>query len=410
MTVGKLTEALPPDAVLLHIGPYKTGSTALQAALFEAKPRLGEYGVAYPGRWRRIVGAGYAVLGWSPRGREVPEVSVWDNFAREVRKRDSVRVCVSTEDFSDVARADRFGRIVSDLGGERVHVVTVARAFHRLLPSFWQQSIKGKDTRTYGEWLHAVLDDDGVGRARNWFWGTNNIERTAAAWLPLVGPDRFRVVVADDSDPRYLLGVFEQLLGLPDGFLPLTDVRNASLTANGAEALRRLNARYIAERWSAESYYRLIQSGLIYGLQAAEPSPHDQKLPNLPPWAAERVRELTEDRIAALERLGVQVIGDPDRLRMPEDYQADATERATDIVPIDTVVSGLGSLLTAVFRSEERLRQSRTEAASRTQSQGSARPSAATKRHVLRQTESRVLVKELLRRSRRRLTRALPSR
>ena len=41
---------LPPQAVLLHIGPHKTGTTAVQSALASARPRLKTAGVLYPGR------------------------------------------------------------------------------------------------------------------------------------------------------------------------------------------------------------------------------------------------------------------------------------------------------------------------------------------------------------------------
>ena len=47
-------ETLPEGAVLLHIGPYKTGSTAIQQALFDQRDVLAEHGVLYPGRWRRL--------------------------------------------------------------------------------------------------------------------------------------------------------------------------------------------------------------------------------------------------------------------------------------------------------------------------------------------------------------------
>lgn len=397
--VGETAELLPEKAVLLHIGPYKTGSTALQAALFAAKPRLGEFGVAYPGVWRRIVGAGYAALGAAPRGRTLPAISVWEHFAEQVRKRDQLRVCVSTEDFSNTAKADRFSKIIDDLGGERVHVVTVARGFHRLLPSSWQESIKAHGIASYDEWLHEVLDEDASGFERDTFWDCHDIERTAEAWLPIVGQAHFQVIIANDSDPRYLLGIFERLLGLPDGLLTLTETRNPSLTAGGAEVLRRLNRRFADEGWSDELYFGLIQSGLNYGLQASETA-HDQKLPNLPAWALERVRELTEHRIGVLKSLGVPVIGDVDRLRVPDDYIAGDAEDAVSVISVDSVVSGLGQLLSAAVRREERLRQAAAAKAK------PPRPVAKKKKvKKLRDHESRELVAELSRRGRQRVRR-----
>ena len=43
-------EVLPEDAVLLHIGVHKTGTTAIQAALADAREELASLGVRYPGK------------------------------------------------------------------------------------------------------------------------------------------------------------------------------------------------------------------------------------------------------------------------------------------------------------------------------------------------------------------------
>ena len=42
-------EPLPERSILLHIGPYKTGTSALQAAAARLRPELLAHGVRYPG-------------------------------------------------------------------------------------------------------------------------------------------------------------------------------------------------------------------------------------------------------------------------------------------------------------------------------------------------------------------------
>ncbi|MCZ0989260.1 hypothetical protein O1M54_32920 [Streptomyces diastatochromogenes] len=51
---------LPAGTRLLHIGPHKTGTTAVQGALFAAKDRLPEYGVAFPAHSRHPMEAALA--------------------------------------------------------------------------------------------------------------------------------------------------------------------------------------------------------------------------------------------------------------------------------------------------------------------------------------------------------------
>ena len=45
-------DPLPADAILLHLGFHKTGTTALQSAFAASRPQLLEHGVLYPGRRR----------------------------------------------------------------------------------------------------------------------------------------------------------------------------------------------------------------------------------------------------------------------------------------------------------------------------------------------------------------------
>jgi hypothetical protein len=72
---------LPGDAIALHIGIHKTGTTALQAALADARPELAAHGVLYPGRKTAQHGAAMAVLerpwGWSGKGGKAPNPRVF---------------------------------------------------------------------------------------------------------------------------------------------------------------------------------------------------------------------------------------------------------------------------------------------------------------------------------------------
>ncbi|MGC4112780.1 MAG: hypothetical protein QM747_20635 [Nocardioides sp.] len=219
---------LPSGAILLHIGPYKTGSTAIQQALADHRPELAQHGVFYPEGWRRLFREGHSLMQWAPRGKTVPPESVWDDFAAGIRAR-SERVCISTEDFGRLRNPDRSRKIVADLGADRLHVLAVARAYHRLLPSHWQERVKSTETLTYDEWLHQVLEGDDSQNAHRSFWTSHDIERMATQWLDVLPPDRFTVVVSDDSDRLLLSRVFEQLLGLPEGLLAPTGTANASL-------------------------------------------------------------------------------------------------------------------------------------------------------------------------------------
>ncbi|MDP3968862.1 MAG: hypothetical protein Q8Q02_11325 [Nocardioides sp.] len=148
---------LPPATRLLHIGPQKTGTTAIQGAMHRRREALREHGVVYPGRGSRPREGVWAALGLQvPFTRPNPRIERWHALAEEVRSAATMRVCVSTEDF---AKADLAGArtVVRDLGQDHPHVVAVAKRLDRLLPSQWQQRVKMRlSTLTWEEWLSRV--------------------------------------------------------------------------------------------------------------------------------------------------------------------------------------------------------------------------------------------------------------
>ena len=388
-------ELLPKGACLLHIGPYKTGSTAIQTALFEARDRLAEHGVAYPGRWRRAMRPGWAVLGYTPRGRRPTPISVWEEFCAEVRAAADQRVCVSTEDFGS-AGPDRISRIVEDLGGERVHVVAVLRRLDRLLPSQWQERVKSHDTITFDEWLVRVLGDDAADREHQRFWASHDLVAMADRWLPVVGEGRFVLVAADEGDPTAVPRAFEEMLGLPPGLLVLPRASNASLSANATELVRRVNELFEAEGWPDTTYHRLIQKSAVPHLIDGPRSPLEEPIPPLPAWAAARVEEISERRSAALDERGVRVVGE---VTAPPERPVDAGETPApppQLLDLDTAARAVAGLVEATIAEVAGVgRAGRRPARSR--------PGRAQQQAAAPDASGRELVQELARRAGRRV-------
>lgn len=342
---------LPPDACVVHIGPYKTGSTSVQQAMHERREELAAHGVVYPGRTVRPVAAGYAVLGYRPRGGRPLRMQAWHDLVDEVRRASDKRVCVSTEDWGS-ASTEVAGRIVSELGVERVHVVAVARRLDRLLPSQWQERIKDHETRHYDDWLKLVLGDDPTHREWQRFWASHDLVRMHDRWRPWIGPDRFSFVVADESDPTFVTDVFERMFGLPTGMLAVETPSNTSLSANATEMLRRLNEIAEAEGWPDESYRRVVQRGAVLEMREAPRAADEPRIPRLPRWAAERVAELSEERLQAFAQRGIRLIGDADSLRVaPAEAARDQdTVDAPGTVRVETVYCAMKGVVDAAVR------------------------------------------------------------
>ena len=202
---------------LLHIGPHKTGSTAIQGALHLARERLAAEGVVYPGQGRQPLWPILAVTGQPALlGGPRPKISYWDNLVRDVRAAGAQRVVLSSEFFAEADDAAA-RRVVADLGGARVHVVVTLRCLTRILPSQWQQYLQNGFHFGYLEWLDGILSDPPRTPTPG-FWRRHRHDALVARWAAVAGQENLTVVVVDESDRLMLLRVFESMLGLPDWF------------------------------------------------------------------------------------------------------------------------------------------------------------------------------------------------
>lgn len=239
------------------------------------------------------------------------------------------RVCISNEDFGR-AEPDQIRRIVDGLGGEEPHVVAVARRLDKLLPSLWQQRVKAGSPLGFEDWLQIVLDRPGEPSAwddtapsehteRTNVWYPHDTAASVRRWADAVGLDRITLIVSDDSDRELLPRTFERMLGLPDGLLALhPDQSNQSLPWSDVEFVRAINEALIARGVPRRARRRLVSRGLVLELMSRPVIEETQRTPPFPPWAATAVQELSAARIAAIDSLGVRVVGDPEALRVFE--------------------------------------------------------------------------------------------
>lgn len=287
MTTDQESILLPPGTRVLHIGPHKTGSTALQSALHAARATLHEHGVVFAGPDTRPRKAGWTVIGTAPRGRKVPDPVAWTQLVEQVRGAGSARVFVSNENFGR-ADATVAARIVQELGQGQPHVVLVARRYDRLLPSQWQERVKAGERLAYEAWLRFVLNPANAGRWRHRVvWFAHDTVASVERWAEHAGIEDVTVIVADEDDHGRLPRAFELLLGLPRGTLDLSpDRSNRSLTLAEAELVRSVNGLFKQEGWTDEAYHRLIQGGLVAHLRSTAPAPEDSPIPRVPEWAS----------------------------------------------------------------------------------------------------------------------------
>ncbi len=323
---------LPTGTRLLHIGPHKTGTTAVQSAFHRDRRGLATQGVHYAGSQRQPMQAVHAITGRpSPYadGR-TPPMSRWRGLVNEVRRASEPRVVISSEGFAD-ASDDAVRQVVEDLDGDRLHVVVTLRPLADLLPSQWQQQVQTGLTLAYQEWLEAIFNapDHRVSRT---FWHRHRHDELIGRWASQVGAENLTAIVADASDRDSTLRVFEAMVGLRAGTLvPDPDLANRSLTFAEVETVRAFNVAFRAEGLGTQLHAKVMRFGAAELLKRREPRDDDARI-ETPGWALDRAAGVAREIVEGIRASGVRVIGDLDALAPPAP-KAQSVRAGSDSTP-----------------------------------------------------------------------------
>ncbi|HET7182773.1 MAG TPA: hypothetical protein VFI15_11120, partial [Candidatus Limnocylindrales bacterium] len=239
-------DALPVGSRILHIGPPKTGTTALQAAFHLNRPACEAQGVHYASNGRHAMTAVLAGIDqpspWSPT-RKPPARWTWTRLLSNIRASTADRLVLSSEFFAD-ASPEAIRRVVDEFDPARIQVVVTLRPLARIIPSQWQQFVQNQLTVPFEEWVEALVNQP-RGTLTPVFWRRHRHDELVARWAQVVGPDRVTVIALDDRDRDMVLRVFERLTGLRAGTLVAEpDLANRSMTVPEIETIRAFNLAY----------------------------------------------------------------------------------------------------------------------------------------------------------------------
>jgi hypothetical protein len=343
------TTPIPAHGVLLHVGVHKTGTTAIQAALADAREDLAAHNVRYPGKLQAQHRAALALLGrpwgWNNRGGGVMDREHFDRLAKRTGKAPG-RVVISSEFFCE-ASPEQASEAVVALGNPAkrpVHVVVTLRNLGKLLPSSWQQYLKYGMTTSYEPWLKDVLAIPGSSKMTPTFWKRHDHGDVITRWAQAVGPENLTVMVLEDVPRDYMFETFAQFLEVPPeiltGRMELTS--NRSMTAAEAEVLVRLNKK-VKKTMQWTDYVTLVRRGVALGMvEGREPDPSEPKL-HTPDWALDAAQQVGIKSVETIRASGVEVLGDLDALTTR--IESTPESLAVNQLPIDAAVTAIESVI-----------------------------------------------------------------
>lgn len=300
---------LPRGTRLLHIGPPKTGTSALQGSCHAGRDALRKAGVRYAGSGVQPSTAAFAITEREhPSTGRPPSMRHWNSLVREVKSARGDSVLISSEFFAG-ATPVQAERIINELGRERTHVAITLRPLTKILASRWQQNVQEGAKIQYDEWLREVLTNPASTHARR-FWSRQRHDELVERWVSVAGADRVHVIVIDDRDHDEILRQFETLLGAPANTLVAhKDAPNRSLTLEEVEVVRSFNEQFAEAGLSTALRHKLMARGAATHLKRREPEPSEQKILT-PGWAISAAHDIALEMIERISKSGADIRGD----------------------------------------------------------------------------------------------------
>jgi hypothetical protein len=296
--------------VFLHVGTPKSGTTYLQAVLWQNVDPLMRDGLLLPARFSVHYAAAKGVTTRPGLKREldVDVEQAWGRLARQ-SKRWEHDALISHELLAPATR-EQARAAKRRLGKDtEVHLILTVRALHRQLPAAWQEQVKSGMSLPFPPFLARVRDREARGE---WFWDVQDAVDILDRWGPKARPSQVHIVTVPigSSDPGLLWTRFASVLGIdPDAYDSTVPRKNVSLGVVETELLRRVHAVRDGRFTDAQRHYwtRRILAGELLGQRRGAPIllPDDVR-----PWLEERSQQI----VATIRERGYDVVGDLDEL------------------------------------------------------------------------------------------------
>jgi len=335
------------DRVFLHIGLPKTATSYLQTILWSSRTQLRAEGLLLPGRERRDHLWASRVVREDPNlGRRArragDEQSAWARLRTEIEAWDGPAL-VSHEFFAAAGPAQA-RQMVADLAPARVEVVITAREPLGLFTASWQESLKNRATKPLDRYSRKVSD-----RPMDiWNWRTLDLRLVLERWGQAVPWEQMHVLPLDTSAPREeIWHRFGRLLGLDTGAYDLgASFPNESMGVVEAETLRRVNQHL-------DTFRKAFDKGVYIRTFLADERLVPRRGEKFWPEAdrIQECRERGEAAIAFLEQHPVDVVGNRDLLRVPDQLPARRTPASVTDAEVADVATELVATLLGDVRS-----------------------------------------------------------
>lgn len=320
------------DAVYLHIGAPKTGTSYVQRMLWRNKDALAERGIFLPlGRRRAHFDAAADLRGgmWAAD----PLSASWDGLVEDILARDGIAV-VSEELFCGTPE-EQIQRVVSTLAPVPVHVIHAARDIGRQVPAEWQQSLRARSVMGYSDWLGKLTEPDRP------FWNIQDPTIVFKRWADHLPNGHFHVLTVPPkgSPPALLWERFCGIVGAdPAKTSPLEGAQNESFGVIESELLRRFNMQLGSKYPMRNPYIKMVRDYVMRPALMGAPGAIRIGVPEqYHSWITERAAQMVADLEAIADR--VDIVGAASDLHASIETTSLAPDDVTETQLLDAALA-----------------------------------------------------------------------
>jgi hypothetical protein len=231
----------------LHIGPPKTGTTAIQAAATNAKERLlVQEQIEYltdenkPHALHATLDLiNSETLNTRDARRIHSKVGSWQSLKSKMLRSEANSFFISSEALAAFS-LQHISKLRSEIGPMQIHLILTLRPLLDLMPSQWQQWVRIGEDRELGQFVEEVIQEYEQSLP-SYFWNMHDTARVTKRWIEGLSPDHVSIIVADRAQPELILRHFEQVLGIRVPLLDLAASSNPSLSLEEAYFLQEVS-------------------------------------------------------------------------------------------------------------------------------------------------------------------------
>lgn len=330
--------------IVFHIGPPKTGTTAVQASLDSSRRQLLEHGISY---LPETTQASMAAMALTQRtdpstGIRVPD-EAWRSLAARISKSRSRTTIVSSE-WLAAASEEHIERVRQTFNSQDVQIILTIRSLAAILPSRWRQNVLEGATYGYEEWLDMVFNDRSSSQSQR-FWHQHRHDLLAQRWSQVFGAQNVHVVVVRGNQPSFVLEAVEEVLSVPRGTLN-RDAAGANVSVSDVlvEGVRRFNQRRERFGISKALGYTAVSRGALMQIPQQQ---RDRSIGDpFPARHLEGVVREVERIVSGLRTLGLSVYGDLDDLMEIKTARTHPAEAMSE----DSVAELIADVMTGQLR------------------------------------------------------------